>query len=1122
MIKIKTTLTVLIFMTFPFVSFSQTYTGNLTLGTQAEVDAFDYTEVTGYLVIRDNGSSITNLNALSKLTSVGSSLHIYFNDALTSLSGLENITSVNATLNIQDNAALTSLSGLENIISVKNLFISNNAALTSFSGLEKITSVGENLFISNNAALTSLSGLSNLTSVGWRLEIFDNADLTSLSGLSNLTSVGGESITSSSVFGKGLSIQNNAALTSLSGLSNLTSVGSFVGSSVGISLYIINNTALTSLSGLENITSVDVYLEIINNTALTSLSGLSNLTSVNVLFIYDNAALTSLSGLENITSVGGNSYIRNNAALTSLSGLENITSIGRDLKISNNAALTSLSGLENITSIGMNLEIYSNADLTSLCGISQLITNGQITSDEYFVVNNAYNPTYEEIQTNCIQIPEIVIETTNSTFSNDKILWSGTINDNSNFIKICADGTKSTKLTFINNSSVSNENIRFRTSLDNSDIINNGTFIDDYEITESINSITSYYTHPTKFSSNSNFIASNSIEIYDASNPSNVLFTQPLQIYKAPVLMIHGLWGNINSFNELYNYLNNNGYPINLMCYADYNATNDDSFSDNQFVVRDHITILLKKMRQNNYSAGKVDIISHSMGGILSRQHIQSSEFLNRINKLITLNSPHSGSPIGNLKNNSALKFLMPVIDKTVIKLKFGNNATMFDGAVDDLAIESEAMYELNVRTLNRNTVPSHTIATEFNVEVGTYLDIMGVIISEALDILSAEFFNNLFLNDAHDGIVTLLSQKGGLTENKTYNTGSSQPIFHTKSPKRIPVQSQIRILLNDNPQSSRFEQNGFSPTPLMSNYRLNQDNSFNQISNELIPNSISISAPFDESNFDLGETTDIEITSTNGINRIVFYAIDNLNENYFKEEFQNSQANLQYTISNDTYEDISFLALGFNDNGLVDYDIKTIGVNSNITQTGIEFSNSEIYIQKDFIAPISINVVYSNGDKRLLTDLSNVQLTVNDISIAEQFQTNMLKGNNFGSTTLSASYLTYSISTPVVVYESNIVMPDISTLSNTDFELPILDEDFLIYPNPNNGQFAIKLNLHPNEKIKIIVYNSIGQKISTFENELTDENSTKSISLKDLNSGIYYIKVFFGTDSKTGKVVIE
>jgi PKD repeat protein len=189
------------------------------------------------------------------------------------------------------------------------------------------------------------------------------------------------------------------SITNLNALRNLTSVGGY--------LYIRDNYNLSSLTGLENITSVGGDLSISYNDSLSSLTGLENITSVGgYLYIISCSNLSSLTALENITSVGGNLDIYNNDNLSSLTGLENITSVGGYLSIIGNDNLNSLTGLENITSVGGNLQIgrsssnraYPNPNLTNLCAIKQLITNGQIGSGEYFVENNGYNPSYEEIQ----------------------------------------------------------------------------------------------------------------------------------------------------------------------------------------------------------------------------------------------------------------------------------------------------------------------------------------------------------------------------------------------------------------------------------------------------------------------------------------------------------------------------------------------------------------------------------------------------------------------------------------------------------------------------------------------------------------------------------------------------
>src|SRR5690606_4521218 len=199
---------------FSFTTLPQCPAGNVSLTSQADIDAFaitypNCTEISGYL--RISGSTITDLSPLSNLTSVGGYLYIYENSNLTNLNGLSNLTSVGGYLEIYYNSHLTNLDGLSNLTSVGgNLDIYYNSYLTNLDGLSNLTSVGGHLYISNNSNLTNLNGLSNLTSVGGYLYIGSNSNLTNLDGLSNLTSVGAD-----------LAIQSNSSLTDISGLQNI-------------------------------------------------------------------------------------------------------------------------------------------------------------------------------------------------------------------------------------------------------------------------------------------------------------------------------------------------------------------------------------------------------------------------------------------------------------------------------------------------------------------------------------------------------------------------------------------------------------------------------------------------------------------------------------------------------------------------------------------------------------------------------------------------------------------------------------------------------------------------------------------------------------------------------------
>ena len=417
----------------------------ITFETQSQIDSFQInnpgcTEIEGD--VRISGDSITNLNGLSVLTSIGGYLRIVGNDTLTNLTGLDNLTTIGRDLRIQGNPALTSLTGLDNLTSIGwNLKIYSNAALTSLTGLDNVTSIGFNLDIYSNDALTSLTGLDNLTTIGRDLLISYNGSLSTCEAqwlceyLSNPSG-------SVNIYNNATGCNNPPEIANLCGITlpclpygnyyffsqadidnfqsnypgcfhleggviisgdSITTLNRLnVVTSIGGNLNIHYNETLTILTGLDNVTSIGGDLSIHDNDALTSLTGLDNVTflggSLEIGFMYagGNPVLTTLSGLEGLTSIGGYLDINKNRALTSLTGLDNVTSIGGPLWIYFNSVLTSLTGLENVTSIGRHLEIWNNEALTSLKGLANVTS---IPGD--LLIGGNYALTSCEIQSVC-------------------------------------------------------------------------------------------------------------------------------------------------------------------------------------------------------------------------------------------------------------------------------------------------------------------------------------------------------------------------------------------------------------------------------------------------------------------------------------------------------------------------------------------------------------------------------------------------------------------------------------------------------------------------------------------------------------------------------------------------
>ena len=343
-------------LTLPAAVQAQTCTGNITLTTQAEVDAFACETVSGNLQIE--GADIVSLDSLSELTRVSVNLTVANNDLLANVDGLDNLTFIDlGSLDIRNNAVLTDLSGLGALTSVGNdLRVSDNPALTNVDGLDAITSAGGLLDIRRNDALTDLAGLAAITSVG-SIYIEANAALPNVDGLAAITSIPLD-----------ITVRENAALTNLDGLGGITSVSRRID--------IINNAALTNVDGLAALTSVGERFSIILNGALTDLDGLSALTSVGGDLDISTTSAPNFDGLAALTSVGGDLTIFGNGALTNIDGLAGITSIPGDLTIGINFDLTNIDGLAALTSVGGTLRISSSNALANVDGLAALTSVG--------------------------------------------------------------------------------------------------------------------------------------------------------------------------------------------------------------------------------------------------------------------------------------------------------------------------------------------------------------------------------------------------------------------------------------------------------------------------------------------------------------------------------------------------------------------------------------------------------------------------------------------------------------------------------------------------------------------------------------------------------------------------
>lgn len=168
-----------------------------------------------------------------------------------------------------------------------------------------------------------------------------------------------------------------------------------------------------------------------------------------------------------------------------------------------------------------------------------------------------------------------------------------------------------------------------------------------------------------------------SFQLASASGPPN-LVTAPFTIWRPPVVLVHGLWGDPSDWNNFtpfitdsrfsdsqfsvrranYNYPTNgalsNVTPFSLSLSTA--RTNSLGFAFNAPLVLDEIQTTINDFRQARQAAAtQVDLIAHSMGGTIARTleylsgYTDNSSFgIGNVHKLITIGTPHLGSPLAN------------------------------------------------------------------------------------------------------------------------------------------------------------------------------------------------------------------------------------------------------------------------------------------------------------------------------------------------------------------------------------------------------------------------------------------------------------------------------------------
>ena len=114
------------------------------------------------------------------------------------------------------------------------------------------------------------------------------------------------------------------------------------------------------------------------------------------------------------------------------------------------------------------------------------------------------------------------------------------------------------------------------------------------------------------------------------------------------LVFVHGLAANPAGFLPLRAYLRLHGHARQLS----YRYQSAGSL--------ERLALGLKRTLDESVGGGRIDLIAHSMGGLVARFYLQQLGGARRVDRLITLGTPHHGSHAANFIPSALVRQLLP------------------------------------------------------------------------------------------------------------------------------------------------------------------------------------------------------------------------------------------------------------------------------------------------------------------------------------------------------------------------------------------------------------------------------------------------------------------------------
>ncbi len=362
---------------------------------------------------------------------------------------------------------------------------------------------------------------------------------------------------------------------------------------------------------------------------------------------------------------------------------------------------------------------------------------------------------------------------------------------------------------------------------------------------------------------------------------------------RTPVVFVHGIWGSASTWSDL---------PLASELVARRDATystwdGTSSIRSGATQARHDFDLALYRRRMDLIAASRVDVVAHSMGGLITKQIAaggydgSKADDSTMVHKLITLDTPHFGSALAD--------FIVANRNDFFIKHFFLPHFPIDTGAADDLRITAGGA---SARALSTGSLRAHSIVgiasddepcdATVNVknrlpELVTWLcgelhpeSHNGIVSNYAfgfpfstVDECKRWLLTRVLNNHFNDEIVDDESQRGGLSSAVSrFDSGSATGqhrcvAAHMNVTSNDGVSRRVKTLLNQSAVTGPFEGYALPPTSVINRTLSTEGESTFALSfisrRPTASEAISVSAPIDGQVVNPGDAIEVSVMAS-------------------------------------------------------------------------------------------------------------------------------------------------------------------------------------------------------------------------------------------------------------------